>query len=197
MRRQIVILVLAVQGAAFSPVSARHEEPGAYVQAGDDFLQNGRYKDAIAKYSKAIRTDKRNPKYYQLRANAQIQLKNYKAAIADLSRSIKLNPNDPEAYVARATAYDAIHEYKLEKADLDALVPMKPNDGQTLLWRARLEKYLGHMNNVVEDCNKAISLGLSRDQLAELYKLRAEAYKKLGKRGDADQELAKYQSLVP
>ncbi|PWU01479.1 MAG: hypothetical protein C5B53_02860 [Candidatus Melainabacteria bacterium] len=193
----MVIVSLTFQGLSILPARAGHDAPETYVQAGDDFIQRGRYKDAIAKYSKAIHLDKNNPKYYQFRANAEFQLKKYKPAIADLSHSIKLNPNDPDAYAARATAYEAIEEYKKEKSDLDALLSLRPNDGPSLLGRARLEKRFGHMREVVQDCNKAIYLGLSREQTAELYKLRADAYKKLGRKGDAEQELAKYQSLMP
>ena len=197
MRKKVVILLLVAQGSILLPALSRHEAPEAYVQAGDDFVQKGRYKDAIVQYSKAIRLDKNNPKYYQFRANAQSQLKKYKPAVGDLSHSIRLNPNDVDAYAGRASAYETMQEYKKEKADLDTLVSSRPNDGPTLLWRARLEKRLGHLNNVIKDCNKAIYLGLSRDQLAELYRLKAEAYKKLGKKGEAQQELAKYQSLTP
>jgi tetratricopeptide (TPR) repeat protein len=197
MRKVIVFISLTFQGMSTLPALASHDAPEIYVQAGDDFVQKGRYKDAIAKYSKAIHLDKNNPKYYQFRANAESQVKKYKQAIADLSHSIKLNPNDPDAYAARAAAYEAIEEYKKEKSDLDALLSLRPNDGSSLLWRARLEKRLGRMHDVLEDCNKALYLGLSRDQTAELYKLRAEAYKKLGRKGDAEQELAKYQSLMP
>src|SRR5215471_6526238 len=145
MRKLIVIISLAFQGTSILPAVAGHELPETYVQAGDDFVQRGRYKDAIAKYSKAIRLDKNNPKYYQFRANAESQLRKYKPAISDLSRSIKLNPNDPDAYAGRAAAYEAIEEYKKEKSDLDSLLSLRPNDGPSLLWRARLEKRFGHM----------------------------------------------------
>jgi hypothetical protein len=50
---------------------------------------------------------------------------------------------------------------------------------------------------VIDDCNQAINLGLGRDELAQLYKLRAGAYKKLGKKNESEQELAKYESLSP
>jgi tetratricopeptide (TPR) repeat protein len=195
--RNVIVACYAVHAFLISPALARTEAPEVYAQMGNNFIQSGRYKDAIGKFSKAIHGDKNNPQYYQLRANAELQLREYKPAIKDLSHSIKLNPNDSGVYSARANAYEATKEFKKEKSDLDALVSLNSNDGQTLLWRARLEKRLGHMSDVVQDCNKAIYLGLTREQTAELYKLRAEAYKKLGKKGEAQQELAKYQSLTP
>jgi len=195
--RKVVILLLTIQGIALLPADSRHVAPDAYVSAADKFIQVGRYKDAVTQYSKAIRCDRNNPRCYQSRAKAELQLNKYKQAIGDLSHAISLNPNDADIYELRAHSYEAICYYKSVKRYLDSLMAVRPNVGAQLLWRAQIEKRLNDMHSVLADCNKAITLNLSRQQLSELYKLRADAYKKLGKKGEWQEELAKYESLCP
>jgi tetratricopeptide (TPR) repeat protein len=88
-----------------------------------------------------------------------------------------------------------MEEWKKEREDLDHLVILKPNDSTILLQRAQTCSKLKEMEQVIQDCNKAINMGLERQQLADLYKMRAVAYKKLGKKSEAKQEMAKYESL--
>jgi hypothetical protein len=85
--------------------------------------------------------------------------------------------------------------YKKEKLDLDRLLTLTPASGANYLWRAHISAELKKMNDVVADCNQAVNLGLQRQELADLYKLRAQAYKKLGKKQEASRELAKLESV--
>jgi tetratricopeptide (TPR) repeat protein len=166
------------------------------ITTGDQFRQNGRYKDAIDQYGKAIKLDKRNPKIYQYRADCELALADYKRAAADAGKSIKLNPKDPEAFSMRARAYDQLKDYKREKDELDRLISLQPT-GSNVLLRAQTKAHLKDYASVVDDCNSAINAGLSRPELAQLYHLRSDAYKKLGKKQGYEQELAKYNSLQP
>jgi tetratricopeptide (TPR) repeat protein len=168
----------------------------SYVAAGDQFRQNGRYKDAIDQYSKAIKADKRNPRYYQYRADCELSLSNYKKAVSDTTKSIKLNPGDPDAFSMRARAFDQLKEYQKEKSDLDRLVSLQPS-GTNILQRARVEARLKEYKYTINDCDQAINMGLARNDLSDLYQLRADSYKKLGKKREYEQELAKYNSLQP
>jgi tetratricopeptide (TPR) repeat protein len=171
------------------------QSPAQYIQAGDSFMQSNRYKDAIDNYSKAIKLDKNNPILYQSRANACISMAKPNKAIGDLTKALSLDPNDPNSYNLRARAYDAMAKFGKEKDDLDALIKRTPENGVNLLWRARINNQLKNPKDVIADCDRAINLGLARQELADLYKLRADSYKKLGKKTEAKQELAKFNSL--
>jgi len=177
-------------------VAKTKPSPSALIAAGDQFRQNQRYKDAIDQYGKAIKLDKRHAKTYQYRADCELILGDYKRAVADAGKSIKLNPQDPDAFSLRARAYDQLKEYKQEKADLDRLITLQPN-GSNLLLRAQTNLRLKDYAPVINDCNNAINSGLSRPELAQLYHLRSDAYKKLGKKREYEEELAKYNSLQP
>ena len=189
----LVVLSIFCGSTAFAKRSP--QSPAPYVQAGNSFMQSNRYKDAIDNFSKAIKLDKNNPTLYQSRANANIQMAKPKKAIGDLNKALALDPNDPNSYNLRARAYDALADFDKEKDDLDDLIKRTPDNGTNLLWRARINNQLKNTKEVIADCDRAINLGLGRQDLADLYKLRAEAYKKMGKKNEAKQELAKYNSL--
>ncbi|HEY9678582.1 MAG TPA: tetratricopeptide repeat protein [Drouetiella sp.] len=199
MQRKLVLIsvaLISVSGGTTVFAKKQPQSPGPFIAAANDFMQNNRYKDAVVNYSKAIKIDKNNPVLYQNRANASIQMAKPNKAISDLNKALSLDPNDPNSYNLRARAHDAMGKFKKEKDDLDDLVKRSPDNGVNLLWRARINNQLKNDKDVIADCDKAINLGLSRQDLADLYKLRAEAYKKMGKKTEAKQELAKYNSLA-
>jgi len=170
-------------------------DPQLFITNGDEEMQASRFEDAIDQYAKAIKLDKRNPKTFQAKAQAEIQLKRAKPAIKDLGKAIKLNPSDPQSFLLRVEAYDMLPDYKLEYADLNALAALQPGNGSVLLKRAQIGTKLDKWREALNDCNQALDTGLSRESLGDLYRLRAEAYRKLGKKKEAEQEIAKYNSL--
>jgi tetratricopeptide (TPR) repeat protein len=194
------LVAVAFATTIFFPVDAtakNKQTAASYISAGDQFRQSGRYRDAIDQYGKAIKLDKRNPRYYQYRADCELALSEYKRAVSDTTKSIKLNPGDPDSFSIRARAYDQLKEYKKEKADLDRLIGLQPS-GANMLMRAQTKMYLKEYGSAVTDCDSAINAGgLSRQELAALYHMRSDAYKKLGKKREYEQELAKYNSLQP
>lgn len=197
MQRILILIALLVVSFAGTAAVAKKppQSPAPYVQAANSFMQSNRYKDAIDNYSKAIKLDKNNPALYQQRANANIQMARPKKAISDLNKALSLDPNDPNTYNLRARAYDALGDFNKEIADLNDLVKRTPDNGVNLLWRAKINNQLKNHKDVIADCDRAINLGLGRQDLADLYKLKAESFKKMGKKTEAKQELAKYDSL--
>jgi len=186
-------MVIGISSDAMA--KARIQDPRQFCDAGDQFMQQGRYLDAAQQYSKALKIDKRNPKLYQARVAAELSASKFKQASSDATKAIKFAPDDPYSYELRSRAYDALKQYKKEIVDLNKLLSMNPNNGAYLLQRAQTSIALKQMNDVIQDCNKAITMGLDRNQLGNLYKMRSIAYKKLGKKQEAQQENTKYQSL--
>jgi tetratricopeptide (TPR) repeat protein len=180
---------------ALPSANAKGNPPEQYVSGGDSRMQQGRYLDAAQEYSHAIKGDKRNPNYYQLRGRAELAGSKFKAAADDAAKSIKFAPDDANGYEIRAKSFDSLKQYKKERDDLNKLISLRPGVGTYLLQRAQTSVELHQMEQVIQDCDQAIKLGLDRTQLAELYKMRSIAYKKLGKKTEAQQEASKYQSL--
>ncbi len=57
----------------------------------------GRYKDAIAKYNEVLLADKQNVHALVEKAYSQMGLKEYKAAISTCKKALKIKTNDMEA----------------------------------------------------------------------------------------------------
>jgi tetratricopeptide (TPR) repeat protein len=169
----------------------------------DALLQNaqlsassGNYKTAISLYNKALKSRKNDVSIYQLRAKTRLVMSQPKAALTDLNKAVALNGNDPTNYELRARAFEALENYKKEKLDLDRLLTLTQPSAVNLLWRAHISAELKKMKDVVADCDQALSLGLpERKDLIDLYKLRAQAYKKLGRKQEATRELAKLDAM--
>lgn len=200
MDKKAILTISCLLFSVHPQSSAGRTSPTAdsFAQAGDQYLRSGNYDAAAQQYSKAIKKDGKNPRYYQQRAKSEAAAKRFKPSINDLSKAIKLNPEDPDNYAYRARAYDSIREFGKEKSDLDKLISMQPGNGSTLLQRAQANLQMKkNMQQVIVDCNEALPLGLQREELVMLYKSRAVAYKNLGKKSEYEQEMAKYQSLMP
>jgi tetratricopeptide (TPR) repeat protein len=195
MRFKIQFVLLVISSLAL-PALSRHENPALAIQAGDDALAAGNYAMALSQYSRAIRSDKSNPLGYQKRAFVEMQQHKYQDVIRDASKVLKSMPTDSQSLSLRAYAYDSRSQYKKEMKDVEALLNLD-HSGRNLLWHARLSERFSAPKQVIDDCNQAINLGLGRDELSQLYKLRASAYKKLGKKNESERELAKYESLGP
>jgi len=178
------------------PTLARQKvSADALLQSAELGVSSGNYKAAIDLYSQALKQRKNDPLILQRRANAKLLMQEPKPAIADLNKSMALAPNDPTNYELRARAFESLANYKKEKADLDRLIKLTPPSGVNFLWRAHISAQLKQMKEVIADCNQALPLGLERKDLVDLYNLRAQAYKKLGKKREAAQELAKLESV--
>jgi tetratricopeptide (TPR) repeat protein len=112
--------------------------------------------------------------------------------IAAYSRAIALNPNVPSAWNNRAAYYEDVGELDKAVAGFSRAVALDPRT--VLYWdnRARLHARLGRWAKVVEDCHGLLALVSDRER-ARVYALRARAYHRLGRYGEA---LSDYRQAV-
>lgn len=173
------------------------ESPETYANAALQNANLGRFDAAVDGYNHAIKLNKNNLQYYKMRANAEMGANQTKKAIADWSHVLDQQPQDASTLAARAKAYDVIKDYGKEKKDLDKFLFFQPSSTTGLLLRASCNDRLGNSEEVLTDCNAAMNAGgLPRDVLKELYRLRAQAFQKLGRKAEAEQEMSKYRSLM-
>jgi tetratricopeptide (TPR) repeat protein len=194
-RRNSLWISISLAILSTLPSAAKRIPPESYAARGDECLNQGRFVDAIDQYSRALKSDKHNPSYLIGRAKAELGASKFKQALSDGDRIVKFVPADVFGYEIRASANDFLKEYKHEYTDLDKLVSMTPGNSAYLLQRARVGIEIKRMKQVIDDCNAAITMNLGRDDLAQLYQMRATAYKKLGKKAESQQEMSKYESL--
>jgi tetratricopeptide (TPR) repeat protein len=85
---------------------------------GRRLTNEGRYREAVAELSQAIRLQADFALAYNARGYAWCLLHNYTAANDDLTRAIQLNPNYTNAYQLRAVVRRALGD--ISAADADA-----------------------------------------------------------------------------
>lgn len=87
---------------------------------GAIYLASGKhYKEAVADFTKVLKSSPNSEKSRMGRAEAYSALKQYKAAINDYSAVIDKSPKDAnDAYTCRARLYKILHEDKKAAADL-------------------------------------------------------------------------------
>jgi protein O-mannosyl-transferase len=93
--------------------------PEGFYNRGGIYLNEGRYKEAINDYTKALSLRPNYPDAYNNRGNAYSRLKEMDLAVADFTASIMYLDKNPTAYLNRALIYYQKKEYK--KALDDAL----------------------------------------------------------------------------
>ncbi len=80
------------------------------VKAGDEFLKNNKFDDAIEQYSKAIQTEPDNTKAYTQRAFSYSQLSKFKEAAEDYDRASVFIPKDEVNFFNSANMYFKLGE---------------------------------------------------------------------------------------
>src|SRR6266849_223213 len=98
-----------------------------WIDEGDAHYDAGRYKEAVAAYSRAIELDPRDADIYFNRGSAYHDLKEYRQAITDYDRAITLNPTYAVIYCSRGNAYHDLKEYRKAIADFDRTIELDPN----------------------------------------------------------------------
>jgi small glutamine-rich tetratricopeptide repeat-containing protein alpha len=94
--------------AKYTKTAEQHKD------AGNEFVRQANYKDALTEYTLAIEGDPNNAIYYANRGLAYQKLNNHEQAIADLEKAISLNPSYIKTYPRLASSYMVLK--KVEKA---------------------------------------------------------------------------------
>jgi tetratricopeptide (TPR) repeat protein len=98
----------------FFSCSNKQEQEKVNNQKGLDYLNEGKYSDAIEEFTKNLNSDDKEvlSEAYFNRGSAYDQLKQYENAINDYSKSIEINQEFAKAYYNRCIAYFHTGNYK-------------------------------------------------------------------------------------
>jgi tetratricopeptide (TPR) repeat protein len=89
-----------------------------YHKLGRQLLQQGKYADAIAALTEALRLAPNHVLAYNARGYARLLLKQAEEAVADFNKAIELNPNYANAYRNRSAARRQLGDVKGATEDL-------------------------------------------------------------------------------
>lgn len=105
--------------AAYSQLLKIHPHIKLALQyRGETYIKSGKFREAEADFTLAIKSDLEDSTLYHRRGVARTNLKDYKGALADLNMAVKLHPY-PDYYQARSIVYEALGN--MEQAERDAI----------------------------------------------------------------------------
>jgi tetratricopeptide (TPR) repeat protein len=99
----------------------------AYNKRGISYADRGKYDQAIAAYTDAIRLDPNHAMAYMNRANAYDNKGNFDMALADYDQAIRITPNNPLIYFNRGLAYAHKEDYVQARKDWEEALRINPN----------------------------------------------------------------------
>ena len=150
--------------------------------------EEGKIREAIEQFSKAITTA---PDYlvpYVNRGNAYEKIGQYQKAMDDYNKVISIKSTDSVAYHNRAVVYLKSGQYDLALQDLNKAVFYKPDNAETFNRRAYAYERLGHYQKAIEDYSHATQL---KEDYAEAYNSRGILYGILGQYQSAIEDFNK------
>jgi tetratricopeptide (TPR) repeat protein len=111
----------------FLTISAFGQKAKTFYKAGNEFVDNQKYEDAVVQFTNAIGLEPSNNDYYLARANAYEKLNKFNDAASDYEKSIVFKPKESDAYIGLGRVF-----YKLNMFD-KALANL--NRATTVSWR--------------------------------------------------------------
>jgi tetratricopeptide (TPR) repeat protein len=109
MNKRILFLVALV---AITSVVMYGQNGKKYFKAGNDFIENMKYEDAITQYNSAITAEPSNADYYCARGEAYMSLSKLNDAKSDFEKAIVFAPKNVNAYLDLGKVCNKLGQYQ-------------------------------------------------------------------------------------
>lgn len=176
---------------AIAPKSA-----DVYILRGASFMIKGEKEKAINDFSQGLQfglSPQMEIAARKMRAIVLFQTKKYDEAIPDYSFLIQKESSDFRGYVQRGWCFFYKGNHQAAIADFDSSLKLSPQEKGIRRYRAISHYRLGNYEKAVEDASEEIKI--NPGALAEVYKTRANAYRKLGKIELAESDEKKFAEM--
>jgi tetratricopeptide (TPR) repeat protein len=130
-----------------------------HAKKGSNFLNTGRYEEAVAEFSEVIRIFSYDYNAYNSRAICYLQLRNEEAALQDLLRVVELKRDNIRAYFPIATIYANRGMYENALNSMNTVLSMDPNNVEALFYRAKIFIGMGSHVEGMNDAKQACEMG--------------------------------------
>ena len=161
---------------------------------GQVMLAQGKVKEAIYYYDRAIRLSPKFIYLYNNRGAAYAKLGLYQKAIENYDEAIRLNRDHFSAYYNRANSYAALGKDQMAIADYRQAIRLSPKFANAYINLGIVQIKLGHYREAIDNCSQAVRLK-PRDPNG--YYNRGEAYLKLGLYQQAIEDFSTVVRLQP
>lgn len=178
----VVIRNLALAALLCSLSSAAFAEDASFAK-GMELIGKKQYKEAVASFDEAIKSDAKNSEAYLERALCNFHLANYEKVIEDCKEvtghDAAHTVSKRQAYMMSAGAQNAIGRYEDAIASCGKALALGPKVSLCYSDRAYAHQRLNHLDEALKDCNEAIKLdpkhGSNYQMRATIYELMAKA----------------------
>jgi tetratricopeptide (TPR) repeat protein len=109
MRKRVIFLVTMM---AVLSMSIFGQNGKKYYKAGNEFMDNKKYEDAIAQYTAAIGVEPSNEDFYLARGGAYEYLLKYNEAEADYEKAIVFDSKNVDAYIRLGAVLNKLEKYE-------------------------------------------------------------------------------------
>lgn len=186
-------------GALESLGSELQEHPKngyAYYYIGLIKMNNERYGDALAAFTKAIEYLKKNKNWisfaYRQRASVYLNLEKDVLALNDWTASLKANPNDENTLFDRAEYYYKKKDFRKADADYDLIIKNNPSSDIAYLGKGRNASEEEEYQKAIDLLNYAVKLN---PESSKNFAFRAQAYMGLKKYAEAADDMISAMSI--
>jgi tetratricopeptide (TPR) repeat protein len=130
----------------------------AHNNLGIALFRQGRIKEALDQYNKALLIAPNYFDAYGNRGNAYAQMGQHQQAMNDYTKAISLKPNSAEAYCARGTYHGRLGQYEQALLDLTKAISLNPHYFDAYNNRGIVLNQLHLFQQAINDFNVALQL---------------------------------------
>jgi len=174
---------------------------GIYYNRANEYYRSGRYRKAIAEYTKAIELCPRFAEAYYSRGGTYERLGQCPKALSDYTKAIEFNPEFSPAYNNRGRVYAKLGQFTKAVSDFTKTIKLNPEDIETYYNRGYVYDELHQYAEAISDYTATIKLMQKYrkpdSELSAVYSDRGLAYALWGKREKATEDLLKADRLNP
>lgn len=139
-------------------VTVRQLSTSEYFERGLQHYGDGRYNEAIADWTEAIRLKPDDAHAYVNRGLAYFQIGDYDRTLVDCDKSIQLNSDFALAYFVRGRAYYNKGEHNRALVDYDASIYLDPTYTRAYFYRGLAYLNKGDYDRAIVDYDRALAI---------------------------------------
>jgi len=174
---------------------------GIYYNRANEYYRSGRYRKAIAEYTKAIELCPRFAEAYYSRGGTCERLGQCPKALSDYTKAIEFNPEFFPAYNNRGRVYAKLGQFTKAVSDFTQTIELNPEDIEAYYKRGYVYDELHQYAEAISDYTATIKLMQKYrkpdSELSAVYSDRGLAYALWGKREKAREDLLRADKLNP